>query len=740
MRRVARWFGAGRSVGLALVALLLALRIADPAPVAALRHASFDLFQQIAPRAPPGLPVAIVDIDDPSLAELGQWPWPRTMVADLIDRATADGAAAIALDIVFAEPDRLSPDRLAADNTGLPAPARAALAGLDSNDAVLARAVAASRVVLGETSVRSARAALPDTREPKPVPHAFLGPDPAPFLQDFPDLVQNLPALQEAASGFGVFTVRPDRDGIYRRVPLVLRVQGALRLGLSAELLRVATGGQAFAVRSNAAGIDGVVVGGQVVRTEADGTVWPHFSPHDPARFVSAADLIEGRMPAGRLAGHLVLVGTTAIGLEDFRPTPLGVPMAGVEIHAQVLENILSQSLLVRPNYAIGAELATLAILGLLVVVLVPAIAARWVIALAAGLVASWAALTWGLFETRRILLDPSWPILGTALVLVLMSTANYLREERRRAAIRTAFGQYVSPDLVARLADAPEALTLGGERRDITVLFSDVRGFTALAEGYRDDPQGLTALMNRLLNVLSAAILDHRGTIDKFMGDAVMAFWNAPLDIDDHPQASCAAALRMQADIARLNGARLSEAPAARGDGGRPIDVGIGINTGSCVVGNMGSDTRFDYTALGDAVNLASRLEGQCKTYGVKILLGAATAETVAQDFALIEIDLIRVKGKTAPERIYALLGDAAMQRSAGFAELAALNAEMRQAYAAQKWAAVRPALDRIDQCADVLGVDLAGYTALYRGRCAAFLSTPPGPGWDGVTTAAEK
>lgn len=740
MRRVARGIGAGRLAGLALLVVLLVLRVADPAPVASLRHAAFDLYQQIKPRAPEqALPVAIIDIDDPSIEELGQWPWPRTLLAQILRNATRDGAVAIALDIVFAEPDRLSPPRVAADNPALPGPVRAELSALASNDAALAQAIARSRVIVGQTSIRSATAALQQPAAVAQVPHAFLGPDPTPFLQKFPDLVQNLPELEAAAAGRGVFTVRPDSDGIYRRVPLVMQVQGAIRLGLAPELLRIATGGQAFAVRSNAAGIDGVVVGGQRVRTAADGSVWPYFSPSDPARYVSAADVATGRMEAGRLAGHLVLVGTSAIGLEDFRPTPLGVPMAGVEIHAQVLENILSDTLLVRPNYAIGAELAALAAVGLLIVALVPVIAARWVVLFSVALLAGWAALSWGLFDARRILLDPTWPILGTTLTLMLMSTANYLREERQRAAIRTAFGQYVSPDLVARLSDDPQALVLGGERRDITVLFSDVRGFTTLAESFRDDPQGLTTLMNRFLSVLSRAILDSRGTIDKFMGDAVMAFWNAPLDVADHPRAACAAALRMRADIAALNATRAREA-AAEGREAIPIDVGIGLNTGDCVVGNMGSDMRFDYTALGDAVNLASRLEGQCKTYGVGIILGAATAEAVHGEFALIELDLIRVKGKTEPERIFALLGDDARRIAPRFRALAAANTEMRAAYARQDWARVRPLLDRIEEIDGEMGLGLAGHVALYRARAATFLDAPPPESWDGVTAAEAK
>jgi adenylate cyclase len=739
MRAIMRWFSLSRLAGLALVAALLAIRVADPAPVSALRYASFDLYQQIAPRSYTPAPVAIVDIDDPSLAELGQWPWPRTLVARMIERITAGGAAAVALDIVFAEPDRLSPDQLARSAGDYPPELRRALSRQRSNDAILAEAIAAGRVVVGQTSVRSAAANAATPGEVPSVPHAMLGPDPTPFLETFPDLVQNLPELEAAAAGRGVFTVRPDPDGIYRSVPLVMMVQDTIRLALAPELLRVATGGEAFAIRSNEAGVDGVVVGGQMIRTQADGTVFPYYSPNVPARYVSAADLIEGRVPPGRLAGHLVLVGTSAIGLEDYRATPLGVAMAGVEIHAQVLENILAGTMLVRPNTAIAVELVTLGALGLLVVVLVPIMPARWVIALALVLLAGYASLSWWAFSTRLQLLDPTWPIFGTLATLMLMSTSNYLREERERRRIRGAFGQYVSPDLVARLQEEPGELTLGGERREITLLFSDARGFTSIAESFREDPQGLTTLMNSFLNAMSRAILDERGTIDKFMGDAVMAFWNAPLDHDDHARAACRAALRMHKDVRALNADRATRAKET-GEPALPIDIGIGINTGACIVGNMGSDMRFDYTALGDPVNLASRLEGQSKTYGVRIVLGAATRDAVAGDFATMLLDHLRVKGKEAPERVYALFGDAIMRADPRFARLTAANEAMRAAYEGRDWHAAGAHLDEVHAIARDMGVDLDAFRALYRERFEALARDPPPADWDGVATALTK
>jgi adenylate cyclase len=737
--RLGRSVGWARIAALGLVAGLLALRILDPVPVQIVRNLTFDAYHQVTPRTPGRFPVAILDIDDPSIAEIGQWPWPRNRIADLVGRATADGAVAIAFDIVFAEPDRLSPPQIATDNPGLPPDFRDALAALPDNDVALAQAFAASRVIVGQTSVRSALAGLEGDRDIPEVSHAVVGPDPAPFLVAFPDLVQNLPELEAAAAGRGVFNVRPDPDGVFRRVPLVMTVEGRVRLGLAPELLRVATGGAPFAIRTNEAGIDGVVLAGRLVQTAGDGTVRPYLTPSDPARFIPAADLLEGRMPPGRLAGHLVLVGTSAIGLEDFRATPLGVPMAGVEIHAQLLENILSDTLLVRPNYAIAVELLSALALCLLVILLTPILSATTLIASSLLFLASYGTGSYALFQNQRLLLDPSFPMAAGLMTMIFMSTSNYLREERRRRRIRTAFGQYVSRDLVDRLSENEGGLTLGGETRELTLLFSDVRGFTAIAESYREDPAALTQLMNRLLTTLSNAILERGGTIDKFMGDAVMAFWNAPLDHPDHARSACAAALDMIASVERLNREREAEARAG-GGAFLPLNVGIGINTGTCTVGNMGSDMRFDYTAVGDPVNLASRLEGQSRTYGLPVILGSATQAAAGSDFAVLEIDLIRVKGKLQAERIFALVGNANLRGTPAFADVAAANARMLAAYRAQAWDDAEAALSDLQTLGPRLGGRLSGYLSLYRRRIAAARAAPPGDGWDGVYDATDK
>lgn len=748
-----KWVGWVRVIALMGLLFGLVIRIGDPHPLATLRNASFDLYHQSKPRDLTPMPVAIVDVDDRSIEEIGQWPWPRSYIADLVTRATAQGAVAIGFDIIFSEPDRLSPAQIAEDNPDMPGDLATRLAQLPDNDTKLAQAFAGARVIVGQTSVRNVAGNRAEKRDMADAAHALIGPDPMPYLMKFPDIVQNLPALEANAAGRGMFATRPDADGVYRRVPLVMSVQGQIRLGLTPELLRVATGGGPFAVRTNDAGVEGVVLARQLIPTVRDGTVWPYLTPSAQSRYVSAADLLRDRVPDGRLAGHLVLVGTSAIGLEDFRATPLGVAMAGVEIHAQVLENIMAQTLLIRPNYTIAIELVTTLVLCLLVIIFAPALSARLLISSSVLLLGGYVAVSYYLFYDKRILLDPSFPVVAVTTAVMLISTVNYLREERKRREIRSAFGQYVSPDLVDQLSRNQGSLTLGGESRQLTLLFSDVRGFTAIAEEFRDDPEALTGLMNRFLTILSNAIMEQKGTIDKFMGDAVMAFWNAPLDNHDHPRAACRAALKMITDVESFNKERLRAQKRKRVGQKRQrtekrqpwvsvhkINVGIGINTGQCVVGNMGSDTRFDYTALGDPVNVASRLEGQSRYYGAAIILGQATAREVMNDFAVMELDVIRVVGKEVPETIYALLGDETLRQDRRFQKLWAMNKDMLAAYRSRSWDKAEALLAEVSTSLGALDISLQEYLDMYATRITDLRATPPDAGWDGVFSSTRK
>lgn len=648
--------GLPRLVGLVVLLALTLVKYSDPAPLERFRLWVFDQYLIGKPREAGQSPVVVIDVDEKSLARIGQWPWSRAVLARLVDKIGEAGAAAIGFDIVFPEPDRLSPPRLADTLTGLTPEMRAGLKGEKDTDAVFAEAIARHRIVLGRSGLPQANAA--QDGEPH-LPLAMIGGDPSDLLPAYPGMLRNLPAFERAASGVGMFSILSEPDGLIRRVPLAFNVEGKVVPALAIELLRVAMGGDALAIRRDSAGVVGVIVGGAMIPTERDGRFWVYYRSAIAKNYLSAVDILEERLAEGSLKDKLVLIGSSAIGLQDIRATPISAATPGVEVHAQLLETIIGNQQLTRPHLALGIEVVAGLVLGLMMIILVPRLGTLPVLALGFVMAAAtwWAG--WLLFDRYRLLIDTVYPLLAGLGVFLTLVFLNYWREERQRHGIRTAFQHYLAPALVEKLADQPSLLRLGGETRELTVLFSDMRDFTRIAEGLKGDPQALTALMNRLLTPLSDAITREGGTIDKYMGDAVMAFWNAPLDVPDHAARAARAALAMRERLARLNEVLRREAEERGLPVPAPMEIGIGINTGPCVVGNMGSDFRFDYSALGDSVNLASRLEGLTAQYGEPILIGEATAAAIAGRFALREIGTVQVKGKAEATRIFALAGE---------------------------------------------------------------------------------
>ena len=722
------WFGLRRSAGFALLAAFVALRIWDPPSIENLRLRGFDFYQVMKPRVATLRPVVIVDIDEASLGALGQWPWPRTTLADIVRRLQAAGAAAIAFDIILSEPDRMSPARVADTLPQIDATIREKMRALPGNDDVLAEAMKGAKVILGQSAIITPTPPAPDMPR---TGMATIGPDPSRFLVTFEGLLRNVPVLEMAAAGRGVLTLRPERDGIVRRVPLVVKAGDQIVPAMALDMLRAVTNSGAILIRSDAVGIRAVAVPGLELPTDENGQMWINYAPHDPARFVSAKDVLDGNAPADRFQGRLVLIGTSAVGLLDIKATPVENAMPGVEIHAQVLENALTQSVLSRPNYAVGVEVVATAILGTIFVVLAPIVGATTLLVSGFLTAAAMAAGSWYYYTQQGLLFDVTFPLIAIFVTYMTLVFINYFREQADRRRIRSAFSQYISPALVEQLADSPKKLVLGGEVRNMTILFSDVRGFTTISESFKDDPQGLTLLMNRLLTPLTNAIIERKGTIDKYIGDAIMAFWNAPLDDADHEAHACASALDMLKRMDDLNHAREAEA-LEDGRPYHPINIGLGINTGTCVVGNMGSDLRFDYSVLGDPVNLASRLEGRSKSYGTPIIIGAKTAEKVQDRFAVLQIDLITVKGKTEPERVFALIGDNDVAQSESFRALAAQMQETLACYRKRDWDGAMRALDVAQSAPETHG--LQEIFAMYRERIATFRVTPPPDAWDGV------
>jgi adenylate cyclase len=739
MNRIAGWarrFGVARAVCLLLLFALVPLRLANPRPLEELRVRTFDLFQVLHPRQQTARPVVIIDIDEDSLKAIGQWPWPRTTIADLITKITQLGALTIGFDVIFAEPDRMSPAVAEQSFRGIDADTRAKLDSLPSNDQVFADAIKQSRVVLGQsgTSIPSPKTAAEAALQ---TGFAIRGPDPASYLLTYPGLLRNVPVLEEAAAGRGLLTINPESDGIVRRVPVIMMAQGSLVPSLTTEMLRVVSHSSAILVRVDQAGVQSVAVPGLELPTDRNGQFWVHFNRHDPARFVSAKDVLQGNVPADRLRGRLALIGTSAIGLLDLKTTPVEAAMPGVEVHAQILESVLTKSILVQPNFAIGAELVLAVVLGLAIIVAAPMLSATVVVLLGAALIAGLVGLSFYLFIEHNLLIDFTYPLISSWLIFLVLTFVNLFREQKQRRQIRSAFGYYLSPHMVEQLARSPEKLKLGGEERRMTVLFSDVRGFTSISEYYKDDPQGLTKLMNRFLTPLTNAIIDRKGTIDKYIGDAIMAFWNAPVDDDDQEANACDAALEMQARARSLN-VELEKEAGANGGKYMPLRIGIGLNTGPCVVGNMGSDFRFNYSVLGDTVNVAARLEARTKDYRLPLVIGSRTAEKAKEKFATMEIDLIKVKGKTEPESVFMVLGRTELEGDPNCRELREVNQKFLDLYRDQQWDAALAVIDRCRSAAK--NFDAAGLYEMYEERIKKFKVTPPAQDWQGAYEAESK
>jgi len=737
LRILRRWFtrkfGLARVVCLLMLVAFALLRMLDPAPIEELRVRTFDAFQRFDPRIKTARPVTIVDIDEKSLADprLGQWPWPRTRIADIVSNLTRMGAVVIAFDVVFAEPDRLNPD-IAADNfRGLDETTREKLRTLPSNDRIFADAIRKSRVVLGESGGLEVHSDL--DKELPVTGFAMLGEDPDPFIFKLAGLLRNVKVLEEAAAGRGLFTIVPERDGIVRRVPMIMDAQGERMPALSFEVLRILGGSGTIMIKADQSGIDSVVLQGLRLRVPTDrlARFWVHYARNDPSIYVSAVDVLDGRVPPEMIAKKLVLIGTSATGMNDIKTTPVSRAMPGVEIHAQVLESALTGSSLSQPAHGEAFEFLAALVAGLLVIAFAPNLGPARLVALGALFATGLIGTSWYAYQYQRQLIDFTYPLMSTTAIYLTLIFSSFVSEQRQRKQIRGAFAQYMSPALVEQLAQSPEKLVLGGEAREMTILFSDVRGFTSISEIYKHDPQGLTTLMNRFLTPLTNAILARKGYIDKYMGDAIMAFWNAPLDDKQHQLNACNAAIDMLEKIEELNKVREVEAA----DGGQafiPINVGVGLNTGVCTVGNMGSDVKFNYSVLGDSVNLASRLEGQTKEYGFPIIVGSKTALAVKDEFAILELDFIMVKGKKEPEVIYAIAGREDVAQSERFQRLRNLTIEMLACYRTRDWDGALAAIDRGRKTDEANSLELL--YELYEERIKDYQQNPPPEDWNGA------
>jgi adenylate cyclase len=717
-----------------VLVIAVVLRFNEPPVVEQLRNLAFDAYQRIKPRPLGEAPVRIVDIDEESLKQIGQWPWPRDILAQLVDKLTEAGAAAIAFDVLFAEPDRLAPQALLQrwqrrpDFTQL----GDVIGKLPDPDVELAKSLGNANSVVSFVLLNGTRRGTPVLK----AGFATAGDDPLSFVFGFGGAVTSLPALEAAAKGNGSVTSIPDADGVIRRVPLVFGFDKKLYPSLAAEALRVAQGASGYVIKSSGAsgesslgastGINHIRIGDFIVPTDASGRLLLWDSGPAPVRFFPAWKVLARQFSQDTFNGQIVLVGTSVEGLKDIKSTPLSAATPGVEIHAEVLEQIINGQFLQRPDWATGAELVLMVLLGILLIFVLRWAGAIWSGAVGLAFAAGAVAISWFAFARLGWLIDPLFPTFAAFAVYLSGSAVGYARTEMERRWVRGAFGQFLSPVLVEKLTRHPELLKLGGEMRELTIMFCDIRDFTALSE--RLDPHALTHLINSFLTPMSLLIQQKDGYVDKYIGDCIMAFWNAPVDVPDHAGQAVASALAMRGELVRLNQAWAEEAARAQQPPVR-LAIGMGINSGRCVAGNMGSETRLAYTAMGDSVNLASRLEGLSKAYGVDIVVGEDSA-AAAPGYGYVELDQVRVKGRQQPLRIYTVLDEPPAPA------LAAHHEEMIAAYRRQDWAAAAAALAACRNMAPIL----APLYKLYETRISDYSTRPPPPDWDGVYVALTK
>lgn len=625
------------------VTLGIGLFLLDPLPLQVLRNTVFDQYQRWSPRPYQETPVRIIDIDDESLARLGQWPWPRTRIAELVAKLQSAGAAAIAFDAMFAEPDRTSPTAIL--GVWNPAPRlRDAMRILPDHDAILAKTLVRGEVILGHALQRQGK---PPAHFARPYGMINLGPSPLPFLHAFGGSVTSLPVLQDAAAGNGAISFNPDSDGIVRRVPLMLRLGDEAVPSLIAESLRVAQGERNYFIKTGEVegeGIQEIRIGAFTIPTTSQGEFWVHYTLPVKERYVSVWKVLAGEVPEEQLAGHILLVGTSAQGLMDLRFNPLSRVMPGVEAHAQALEQIFAQDHLTRPGWAPGLEMLIILAGGLMVgfigISLGAVLSATATVAIF-GL-AGWAG--WYAFSQHGLLIDPVMPGMTLLITFILSSLYHHMSSERRQRWIKQAFAHYVSPNLVAHLVDHPDQLELGGHRQECSFIFTDLAGFTSLME--KIDPVEAVSLLNKYLDEMIAIAFRHDGTLDRIVGDAVAIMFSAPVVQPDHRQRALKCALEMHRFAKHY-----ADEISAKG-----IPFGqtrIGVHTGEVIVGNFGGNTIFDYRALGDPINTAARLESVNKHLGTLICISEATLSG-QPDLPVRPVGRLVLKGKTRALMVY--------------------------------------------------------------------------------------
>lgn len=649
---------------------------------------------------PPPSSVVIVAVDNKSVKEIGRWPWSREVFGKLITGMAEYGAKVAALDVVFSETQN------------------------PVSDAALAESIALSgNVIAGHffrnekhpidpdilTQIQSSR--IQQLRIEEGVTSVPL--------HEFANFDANIALIGQGALSYGFFNVISDTDGLFRRLPLLMLYDGDIYPSMVLQALKHYT--QEVAQVSVApSGVRAIKLGKYTIPSNQDGELSVnYYGVGGTIKTYSAADIIKKRLPADALQGKLVFVGFTEVGIYDVRPTPFDSVLPGVEIHASAAANTLEQRFIIHDNSTILMEKVVIVLLPLALAFLLglsPSASIGFLAGL--GLSGLYLAANYLLFSRYLHDLTLLSPLMALGLTTVGSEIYRSLVVDRKGRYMKKAFSNYVSADLVTQIMKNPDSLKLGGEKREISILFSDIRGFTSLSE--KLSPEDLVQVLNEYLNPMTQIVLEEKGTLDKYIGDAVMAIYNAPLDVAAHADHACRSAIKMMEKLGDLNRSFVER-------GIQTIDIGIGINTGDAVVGNMGAAMRFDYTAIGDNVNLASRLEGLNKMYGTHIIVSESTKLLSGSDLAFREIDLVAVKGKQQPVPIYELM-------AVDDGEVRETFNEAFKLYRNREFAV---ALQLFEELSTQKHDHVSG---LYVSRCRDFIAAPPPPEWDGVFVAKSK
>ena len=754
-------------LGIVVLAAVFAAFAVYPTPqTRALEEAVFDQYQRWQPRPyqkedpdnpgqllPPP-PVLVVDIDEQSLEEMGQWPWPRYFLGEMIWRLSEAGASVVAFDVLFSEPDRTSPAQQAVAYGRFGEIYAGAVDAFDAinqqvtidHDLIFADAIAKNPVVLSMVGVNDPR---DDRLPPQPKGIPISGPplQLSDVIEHFQGAITNLPQLAEGAQGLGAISLAQESSTMVRTVPLVVAIGDNKWAypSLAIEALRVAQNAQSHVVKTSQGSGEtdfndipvmvSMKTGGAVVPLTETGYLRVRYSEISRERTISARDVLRpgGLSPETieRVAGKIIFVGSSAAGLFDIRQTPVHDRIAGVHVHAEIVEQIWQQDFLKQPDIMSGVERIVMVLCSLIVIMLIgnnmPLLGSVVLVVFLGGIFGG----SWWAFLQHSTLVSPVGPALGVAMPHFVVSAYKYFTAEANRKEVNRQFEHFVSPEVIQDIAEDPEKyLTPGGAQRELSIMFLDVRRFSTITE--KMNPQEVIAFINTLLTPLTDAIIEHEGTIDKYMGDAVMAFWNAPRETENHEMKATRAMLAFNPIMDELKATFAAQ--------GLPeIDIGTGINTGECSVGNMGSLKRLAYSCVGDAVNLASRLEGQTKAYGVKNLVGSATAAGL-KGFAAIEIDSVAVKGRTQPETIFTIAGDEEVAALPEYEQVAGAIAGARFAYLEQLWDAAEEAFSEVSELPVVGCFDPKPFAEAFLERIAEYRENPPGEGWDGVYVATSK